>query len=802
MNKSCLFCLFAAAAVVASAATVQMPAGCTNPDGMCVDARGRLVIAAPNNDRRAPGAIFRLDSPDGVPYKWFDVPVNPASGFAAPMGVCFGPGGELYVCDNQKDAQGRLLRLTFKDDRLASCEAIAVGLDNANGVKYLNGRLYLTQAFLHGVRRPDGAATSGLYMFGADDREVRVGNTPDDPQCVFTDVTRNPEVRGGLNGVAVDRNGQIYTGNYGDGRLWRLTVGADGRVVRSELLVKGGEGFVTPDGLCTDDAGNVYVADMRGNAAMMLARIGRVLCVRRGGFTRPSEPCVWRGDLYVANYGATTLERIPLPNAPHPDMVGSRRSVTMEAFRRTDPGLRQIGTFRTRTSKEIRSSCWSVGCECLDRDYADFAKFGRYVGLTGAKHARIFSGWAKTEKEKGVYDYAWLDVQVKELVAMGVKPWMCLSYGNRAYGSGTNLGAGVAGITDSPEALAAWLRFCRETVRRYGEWIDEWEVWNEPFGNQMPAYAKLLVATSDAVREVQPKATIMASAVGRYSNAEELLGLLKRAGRLDCVKRWNVHPYIPNPDAPNNWWGHDTVDRFARMLKAANPAFEVVQGETGCPAQLEFGHALSSRPWTEYSQAKWNLRSMAGYAARGISYGVFAITDFQYSGYMLQSFGLLRADLGKNVVYARPLYHATCNMFSFFDGEVKPAGLVSNVAFRVRTVRIPQTDLPSCDETDRLPPDAPRKVTVAHFEKAGTPVLLAWYSHRIPSDALVFDRIELSVPGVAFAEPVWMDMVTGRVYGIPAADVERKDGATVFRDLPMWDSPVLVAERRQVPLRQ
>ena len=780
------------------AAQVQMPGECTNPDGMCVDAKNRLVIAAPNNDRKQPGAIFRLDGPDQKPYKWFDVPAHPTSGYAAPMGICFGPDGELYVCDNQKDSNGRLLRITFRDDKVATCETVAVGLDNANGVKYLNGRLYLTQAFLYGVKRADGAATSGLYMFNATDRDVRVGNTPDDPQCVFTDVTRNPEIRGGLNGVAVDRDGQIYVSNYGDGRLWRLTVGADGRVATTELLVRGGEGLVTPDGLCADEGCNVYIADMRGNAAMMYALGGRIQCIHRGGFARPSEPCVWRGDLYIANYGGTTLERLPLPNAPHPDMVGARRSITMEAFLRTDPGLKRLGTFRTRTSNEIKASNWCLGCECLDRDFADFAKFGRYIGQTGAKHARIFSGWAKTEKKKGVYDYAWLDVQVRELVAMGVKPWMCLSYGNPLYGSDTNLGAGVAAITDDPEAFAAWLRFCRETVRRYGDVIDAWEVWNEPFGNQMPAYAKLLVATSDAVREVQPKARILASAVGGYPNAEKLLGILREAGRLDAVSKWAIHPYVPNPDAPNNWWGYDTVARFERMLKAANPAYEVVQGEVGCPAQLEFGHALSSRPWTEYSQVKWNLRSMAGSAVLGRPHSIFAIIDFQYFGYMLQSYGLLRADLGKNVIYARPLYHAARNMFSFFDSEVKPVGLADGVAFKVLEARIPQQDLPSCDETDQLPPDAPRKVKVARFEKAGTPVLLAWYSHRIPSDALVFDQIELTVPGVTLSDPVWMDMITGRVFEIPAADIVRKDGVTVFRNLPMWDSPVLLAERAQV----
>ena len=300
------------AACAAQARTVQMPSGCTTPDGMCVDLKGRLVIAAPNNDRKQPGAIFRLDSPDGTPVKWFDVPPCPESGYASPMGVCFGPEGELYVCDNQKDSHGRLLRITFKDDRIASCEAVAVGLDNANGVKYLNGRLYLSQAFLYGVKRGDGAATSGLYMFSATDLNVRVGNTPADPQCVFSDVTRNPGIRCGLNGVAVDANGSIYTGNYGDGRVWKLTPGADGRIVKSEELLHASGPSVSPDGMCVDAAGRLYIADMRGDAVERISCCGKFEVVHKGGFNRPSEPCVWKGHVCVANYGGTTLELIPV----------------------------------------------------------------------------------------------------------------------------------------------------------------------------------------------------------------------------------------------------------------------------------------------------------------------------------------------------------------------------------------------------------------------------------------------------------------------------------------------------------
>lgn len=46
---------------------------------------------------------------------------------------------------------------------------------------------------------------------------------------------------------------------------------------------------------------------------------------------------------------------------------------------------------------------------------------------------RIQSGWQRTEQEKGIYDFAWLDDIVDNLLKRGLKPWMCLCYGNELY---------------------------------------------------------------------------------------------------------------------------------------------------------------------------------------------------------------------------------------------------------------------------------------------------------------------------------------------------------------------------------
>ena len=66
---------------------------------------------------------------------------------------------------------------------------------------------------------------------------------------------------------------------------------------------------------------------------------------------------------------------------------------------------------------------------------------------------------------------------------------------------------------------------------------------------------------------------------------------------------------------------------------------------------------------------------------------------------------------------------------------------------------------------------------------------------------LGFDRITLKL-AANLENPVWVDMITGRVFEIPGESVERKDGARVLKNLPIWDSPVMVADIASVPMRE
>ena len=440
-----------------------------------------------------------------------------------------------------------------------------------------------------------------------------------------------------------------------------------------------------------------------------------------------------------------------------------RRCVTREKLLKMDPGLEPWGWLETRAAKDIKGSNWSVGCETLDRDYADWNQYKILLGGLGAKHGRLFSGWAKTEQAKGVYDFTWLDPQVREMAAMGVKPWICISYGNPVWGSDFRLGMRVRQVTGNPESFAAWIRYVKALVARYRDVVDEWEIWNEPFG-QREEYAEMVYETAKAVREVQPTAQCFVTAVSwnddpAKNDYRTVAERLKRENALGLVKYWIYHPYAQNPDT-----SYAAAEKLRAFVKSYSSDWDIMQGEVGCPSQLEFAHALANVEWTEYAQAKWDLRRAIGDAVRRIPSNLFTFIDLQYT-FMLQSFGLVRSNTLKEPVYRRPSYFAMQNVYSFFDENVHP------VSFERRTVN-------------------GKELSVAKFELQSAPVTVVWFSGERPGDGLAYERADLSFVAAKPDGLAWIDLMTGRICKLED-----------MKSVPVWDAPVVIVRTRLVPRR-
>ena len=447
------------------------------------------------------------------------------------------------------------------------------------------------------------------------------------------------------------------------------------------------------------------------------------------------------------------------------------RYTSWNVFKYSGPGLKQAGWLTTRQSNEIVSSSWSVGCETLDRDYADFSIYKNFVGELGVKYARLQSGWAKCEKEKGKYNFAWLDSCVYGLEEQSVEPWICLCYGNPLYGADIRLGAKL--FTDET-TMAAWLDYVKATVSRYKDVVKRWEVWNEPnMTNDSNVYANLLIKTATVIKETDPDAKVMGFSLAGMDIdfAAKVLNILKANHKLEWVDYLTYHPYDQNPDN-----SYKDVEKLETLAHSYNPRIQLFQGENGCPSQLEWTHALAYYPWTEISQAKWLMRRMAADHVRGIPTSVFTIIDLRYYN-MLQSFGLIRSNLLHQIIYKRPSYYGVQHMVSFFDGSVEPVGELNYAS------------------------NSYRKLTVAGFKKEEKPVVLLWYKDQIPGDEMKWDLVNLVIKDMEFNDPVYVEMISGKVYEIAKSDWENKNHDVIFKNLPVWDSVMMLAERSQVPLQ-
>ena len=59
----------------------------------------------------------------------------------------------------------------------------------------------------------------------------------------------------------------------------------------------------------------------------------------------------------------------------------------------------------------------------------------------------------------------------------------------------------------------------------------------------------------------------------------------------------------------------------------------------------------------------------------------------------------------------------------------------------------------------------------------------------------------MTVRGRNYKDPVYVEMISGKVFEIDETDWENKGDDVVFKKLPVWDSVMMIAERSKVELK-
>lgn len=298
-----------------------LPDYVSTPDGMAIDGDGNLILACPNYaDQTLPGCILKIDKDKNI-SKWFDVPVHEETGLASPMGIAFGPDGDLYICDNQGwpgrpelIRKGRILRVRLKGNEIVKTTVVAKNMEHPNGMRIRDGYVYVTQSTLELVKHPSGKLVSCVYRFRLDDENIDITNTLEDKNILTTFITQNPDDQYGVDGIEFDREGNLLVGNFGDGAVYKITFNDDLSVKSNEIWAQDKDNLESTDGMIMDGDGNLYIADFCANAIAKITPDGKVSRLSQngdtdgldGGLDEPGEPIIWNGKLVVSCFDCVT----------------------------------------------------------------------------------------------------------------------------------------------------------------------------------------------------------------------------------------------------------------------------------------------------------------------------------------------------------------------------------------------------------------------------------------------------------------------------------------------------------------
>ena len=437
---------------------------------------------------------------------------------------------------------------------------------------------------------------------------------------------------------------------------------------------------------------------------------------------------------------------------------------------------KEVGQLKTRDAKDIKNSTWSIGGETLDRDYTDYQSYKPYLNALGAKRIRLQGGWSKCEKVKGVYDFGWLDAVIPDAASRGVAPWVELSYGNPIYEGGGE--AKLMGhIPTSPEGLQAWDNWVKAMVNRYKNQVPEWEIWNEPDGNPQHTgkqIGEFYVRTARIVKSIQPNAKLIALGIARVTRLDftrDFMEYLAENNALDLIDILTYHGYSPNPDL-----SYPHIERLRSIVWSYKPEVIFMQGENGAPSQAKGTTvgAMTDQDWSEITQAKWDLRRMLGDNGRGIATNLFTISDMHYAAgdHMvgINSKGLLKTKPDKTIDRPKMAYKAAQHVFSLFDDQI---------------------------ELQKAKPTTNQATVYAfqyqHKQNKGSLITL-WRGEARPADIYEPKPTTITVEG-NFKNPVFADLITGKIYEIPKEKWKKTGKTVVFNEIPVPDYPVLIADK-------
>ncbi len=456
--------------------------------------------------------------------------------------------------------------------------------------------------------------------------------------------------------------------------------------------------------------------------------------------------------------------------------------------------MKQTGWLRVRLSYEVAESRLGIGMEKLDRDAFDPNPLYDRVAALGVKWIRIQSGWAKTEKAPGAYDFGWLDDIVDNLCRRALKPWMCLCYGNSLYTPEAANYVGAAGFPPLDGAAAeAWDKYVFATVSRYRGRVQDYEIWNEPDGKwcwqhgvNAKEYGQFACRTARAIRSADPQAHVFVGSV--FTRDLKFVDDMLATGLYEYADALTFHEYTYD----ERYILH-RIQATRALLDSYRPDIDIIQGESGSQSQSGGFGALNWIETDQTKQAKQLLRHGVADLLGGVTFSsYFSCVDMveclggRVDGDCLNNWGYF------GLISYRPEREKLDERYT-----VKPS---------YRTMQVLAAALGQCETVSApllLTPDKSPAVdgmdlndatliTGAFRNPAGRLGVVYWNS----TDMLKIRAFEstLSMQLVTKEEkPCLIDLIDGAVYEFKPLQYRKEDNTCFFTHIPVKDHPLLIA---------
>lgn len=458
--------------------------------------------------------------------------------------------------------------------------------------------------------------------------------------------------------------------------------------------------------------------------------------------------------------------------------------------------LKKVGNVPSKNSKDVKNSKIGIGFEKLDRDVFDPEKAYERVAELGVKWVRIQSGWQRTERVRGVYDFAWLDKVVDNLLVRGLKPWICLCYGNDLYDENAKQVFGAVGCPPifTDEQKKAWENYVRALVEHYKGRVSYYEVWNEPDGiwcwkhgvsaTELGVFTR---ETAKMIKETNEDAKVIGGVVCMrpisYINEALATGM---GEYLDYI---SFHEYTHDETLV-----FERVKALRAIVQKYAPHVEIVQGESGSQSRRGGAGALRDGAWSQEKQAKQLARHTIADLCTGVYFtSYFSCMDMiealngkvgELNSYLDYGyFGVLGADFDENghsigSYTPKKSYYALQNIASVFAEDFE--------LYDFPVVFTPQGYSAFYEREAEQ-----KELVCGGFRREGGEAFVYWKPTNIMTtsyESSVTFEIFSSYDSVRL-----IDVMDGSIYELPESVVTRDAfGMYHFKNFPVKDTPLIL----------